>query len=266
MNAQLTTQTNEERLSIWIPLPYFYFTQPHIKMLCKKEQSLNRERLKKWKEENEKNPKTANPYRESKLFYVYQQMLCLSIPTHGKLRYNDRVGYNAGLLASVLDGDFWEEEITEILKIFEEELYLISIDVDKTIVMNYFDDSFPGQSKADEVISESKGKKGRSDLEGLTTYTQKLIEWEYIKANHKQLDKFEEFFKKVIPTLTDFTEGEIKDIIYKFIHDDVPTLKEPIKSHLSVFEKSFRKSIEDVRKKRSEAEFQRRLSDQNPGW
>lgn len=256
MNAQQFNLTNEEKNSIWIPRPYYYFTLPQIRMLWKKELSLNKARIKKFMADYDRNPKLTSVYKPSRLFFIYEQMLCLSIPTKGKLRYTNQVPYTPYLLANVLEGDFESDDIEEAIQIFEKELFLITIESDLTITMNLFDDSFPGK----------KSEKNNDDAdEENNRFTEKVISTGYIAKDSKEIQKFNEFFNKVIPTLDDLTTKEIMQIIFN-INKDSKNSKATIQDKFKYFEKSFRKAIETLRENKKQASFAENCDLEKKEW
>lgn len=257
MNAQQFNLTNEEKNSIWIPRPYYYFTLPQIRMLWKKEFSLNKTRMKKFMSDYDNDPKSTSVYKPSRLFFIYEQMLCLSIPTKGKLRYTNKVPYTPYLLANVLEGDFESEEIDEAIQIFEKELFLITIESDLTISMNLFDDSFPGK-KAEKNNDET-------EEDDFNRFTEKVISTGYIAKDNKEIQTFNEFFKKIIPTLDDLSTAEIMQIIFN-INKDSKKSKATIKSEFKYFESSFRKAIEDLREKKKQASFAENCDLEKKEW
>lgn len=261
MNAQQFNLTNEDKNSIWVTRPYYYFTIPQIRMLWKKEIKLNKERMQKFLDAYNKDPKSAGVYKPSRLFFIYEQMLCLSIPTKGKLRYTNKAAYTPYLLANVLDGDFEEEEIEEAITIFSRDLLLITIEEDHTITMNLFDDTFPGKGTALNASDEQD-----NDSSDVDRCINKLIEHNYITSDHKEYSLFKEFFDKVLPTFDDLSISEVLEVIAIFATSDVKKAKTTIKSPFKYFEPAFRKAIEDLRTKKKQASFSEDCQSTKKDW
>lgn len=252
MNAQQITQNNEEKNLIWIKRPYYYFTLPQIRMLVKKEAQIDSSRLIKWMDDYRKDPKLAGQYKPSRLFYIYEQMLTLSIPTKGRLRYTDKIRYTPYLLSNVLEGNFEDTEIDEVITLFANTLYLISIEQDGTIVMNLFNEFFDGFT---EEITTSTNESTNDDNNDVERCINKLIEHNYITSDHKEKSLFEEFFSKVLPTFNDLSISEVLEVIAIFATSDVKKAKGSIKSPFKYFESAFRKAIEDLRAQKKQASF-----------
>ena len=263
MNAQQNTQSIEEKNLIWIQRPYFYFTLPQIRMLCKKEAKIDSERWLKWMETYRKDPKLAGQFKPSRLFYIYEQMLTLSIPTKGRLKYNEKVYYTPALLAGVLEGDFTSEDIEEAITILEKYLFLITIEDDKTIVINLFNDFFSGFSG--ETTNDDIRKDDSLDA-AVEKCINKLIEHNYITSDHKELSDFKKFFKEVLPMLKDLSLPEIEQIIGTFATSGVKKAKRPIDEKFKYFEPSFRDAINRYRTEKKKKEFAEACESTKKDW
>lgn len=238
---------------IWIQRPYYYMTQPHIKTLIKVENELNIQKMKEFIARYREEQKCYF-YKPARLFLMYEQMLYLSIPTHGVLRYSDKCVYTAKLLSYALDGEFDESEVEEALEIFEKQIHLISKDDKGVIYLTYFDSSVPGIGRA--LVEELEAKESSSEDGNI--FTSMLVKLGYLKKNDSQVELFDDYFESRIKELPITTE-KIKEIIAIFVKRDVPKLKQKPKDKFAVFKTSFENALKKLKSDEDEINLEELL-------
>lgn len=174
-------QTTKKR--VWLPLPYFYFSKPGIKIILR-----------------EKNG--------SRLFLLYMQLLCLSIQNEGRVIYSPSCpSFSPYTLAISLEGNFSSQEITELLPILKDRALIDYPDPVNpnefmiNITVLDFDTDFPLLKDAIAAEREARLEEAKDDESKKKTvskihhqFTQQLIDSNFITNQDRSLPEYDAFF------------------------------------------------------------------------
>lgn len=176
---------------VWIPLPYFFFSKPGIKILLREEFS-------------------------DRLILLYMQLLCMSIPNDGKVIYSPSCpGFTPYTLAVSLEGNFTTKEIGILLPILKKRALVDFEDpkpeedpenfkINLTIVD--FNSDFPLLKDAIAAERESK-LEAQNDEDGSSKkkenkihhqLTQQLIDSDFITSQDRSLADYDAFFENMV--------------------------------------------------------------------
>lgn len=168
---------------VWLPLPYFYFSKPGIKIILREKKG-------------------------DRLFLLYMQLLCLAIQNDGKVIYSPSCpSFSLYTLAISLEGNFTPEEIGELLPILKNRS-LIDYPEPKNpkefmanITVLDYDTDFPLLKDAIAVEREAKLEEQKDDGSSKKKvskphhqFTQQLIDSEFITNQDRSLPDYDAFF------------------------------------------------------------------------
>ena len=179
-------QTTKKR--VWLPLPYFYFSKPGIKIILREKKG-------------------------DRLFLLYMQLLCLAIQNDGRVIYSPSCpSFSLYTLAISLEGNFTPEEIGELLPILKNRS-LIDYPEPKNpkefmanITVLDYDTDFPLLKDAIAVEREAKLEEQKDDAGSSKKkvskphhqLTQQLIDSDFITNQDRTLPDYDTFFTAMV--------------------------------------------------------------------
>lgn len=197
--------------NLWIPLPYYFFSKPCIKILLR-----------------EKNG--------DRLLLLYMQLLCMSIQFDGKVIYSKSCpSFTAYTLAISLEGNFTAEEIGKLLPVLKERA-LVDYDEPEdpkqfkiNLTILDFNTDFPlvkdaiaveREAKLEEQKDETVSKK-KTVSKTHHQLTQQLIDSEFISNQDRSLPDYDAFFTSMAEKFDktiglDRMKGAVDEILAKY--------------------------------------------------
>ena len=173
---------------LWIPLPYYFFSKPCVKILLREKEG-------------------------DRLILLYMQLLCLAIQNDGKVIYSQSCPtFTPYTLAISLEGNFTAEEIGKLLPILKERA-LVDYDEPENpakfkinLTILDFNTDFPLVKDAIAAERESKlddqnddagsSKKKVSKIHH--PLTQQLIDSDFITSQDRSLADYDAFFENMV--------------------------------------------------------------------
>lgn len=207
-------EQQKQTKQVWIPLPYFFFSKPGIKILLREENS-------------------------DRLILLYMQLLCMSIPNDGKVIYSPSCpGFTPYTLAVSLEGNFQAKEIGLLLPILKKralvdyedpkpEEDLENFKINLTIID--FNSDFPllkdaiaaeREAKLEDQNDETVSKK-KTVSKIHNQLTQQLIDSEFITNQDRSLPDYDAFFTSMTEKFDktiglDRMKGAVDEILAKY--------------------------------------------------
>lgn len=171
---------------VWIPLPYFFFSKPCIKILLREKKG-------------------------DRLILLYMQLLCMSIPNDGKVVYSPTCPtFSPYTLAISLEGNFTPQEITELLPILKDRA-LVDYDEPEdptkfkiNLTILDFNSDFPLLKDAIAAERDARLEEAKDDESKKKTvskihhqFTQQLIDSNFITSQDRALPEYDSFFSNM---------------------------------------------------------------------
>ena len=172
---------------LWIPLPYYFFSKPCVKILLREKEG-------------------------DRLILLYMQLLCLAIQNDGKVIYSQSCPtFTPYTLAISLEGNFTAEEIGKLLPVLKE-LALVDYDEPEdpkqfkiNLTILDFNTDFPlvkdaiaveREAKLEEQKDDGSSKKKVSKIHH--QFTQQLIDSDFITNQDRALPDYDTFFTAMV--------------------------------------------------------------------
>lgn len=172
---------------LWIPLPYYFFSKPCVKILLREKEG-------------------------DRLILLYMQLLCLAIQNDGKVIYSQSCPtFTPYTLAISLEGNFTAEEIGKLLPVLKERA-LVDYDEPEdpkqfkiNLTILDFNTDFPlvkdaiaveREAKLEEQKDDGSSKKKVSKIHH--QFTQQLIDSDFITNQDRALPDYDTFFTAMV--------------------------------------------------------------------
>ena len=173
---------------LWIPLPYYFFSKPCVKILLREKEG-------------------------DRLILLYMQLLCLAIQNDGKVIYSQSCPtFTPYTLAISLEGNFTAEEIGKLLPVLKERA-LVDYDEPEdpkqfkiNLTILDFNTDFPLVRDAIAAEREAKLEEQKDDAGSSKKkvskphhqFTQQLIDSEFITNQDRALPDYDTFFTAMV--------------------------------------------------------------------
>ena len=174
---------------LWIPLPYYFFSKPCVKILLREKEG-------------------------DRLILLYMQLLCLAIQNDGKVIYSQSCPtFTPYTLAISLEGNFTAEEIGKLLPVLKERA-LVDYDEPEdpkqfkiNLTILDFNTDFPLVKDAiaadrEAKLEEQKDDAGSSSKKKVSKphhqFTQQLIDSDFITNQDRALPDYDTFFTAMV--------------------------------------------------------------------
>lgn len=196
---------------LWIPLPYYFFSKPCVKILLREKEG-------------------------DRLILLYMQLLCLAIQNDGKVIYSQSCPtFTPYTLAISLEGNFTAEEIGKLLPVLKERA-LVDYDEPEdpkqfkiNLTILDFNTDFPLVKDAIAVEREAKLEEQKDDAGSSKKkvskphhqLTQQLIDSEFITNQDRSLPDYDAFFTSMAEKFDktiglDRMKGAVDEILAKY--------------------------------------------------